>query len=104
MRPSPHPNVFPRLAHARALVVGSVLALLAACAARPEAPPPARETRVLRVGTSSDYPPFSTLRDGRASGFDAALLEAYASDRGYRLEWVRFRWPELVADLVAHRF
>lgn len=104
MQPSPHPNVFPRLAHARALVVGSVLALLAACAARPEAPPPARETRVLRVGTSSDYPPFSTLRDGQASGFDAALLESYASDRGYRLEWVRFRWPELVADLVAHRF
>jgi cyclohexadienyl dehydratase len=38
------------------------------------------------------------------SGFDAALMEAYASDRGYRLEWVPFRWPELVADLGAHRF
>ncbi|MFY0566585.1 transporter substrate-binding domain-containing protein [Archangium lansingense] len=96
--------MFPGLAHARALLVGSVLALLAACAARPAALPPSHETRVLRVGTSSDYPPFSVLRDGQASGFDAALLDAYASDRGYRLDWVRFRWPELVADLGAHRF
>jgi len=104
MHPSSHPNVFPRLAHARALLAGAVLALLAACAARPEAPPPSRETRVLRVGTSGDYPPFSTLRDGQASGFDAALMESYASARGYRLEWVRFRWPELVADLGAQRF
>jgi cyclohexadienyl dehydratase len=56
------------------------------------------------VGTSGDYPPFSTLREGKVSGFDAALLEAYASDRGYHLEWVRFRWPELVTDLGARRF
>lgn len=97
MHPSSHPK-------ARSLVVGSVLALLAACAAHPEAPPPSHDTRVLRVGTSGDYPPFSTLREGRVSGFDAALLESYASERGLRLEWVRFRWPELVADLGAHRF
>jgi cyclohexadienyl dehydratase len=82
----------------------AVLALLAACAAHPAATPPSRETRVLRVGTSGDYPPFSTLRDGQASGFDVALMEAYAADRGYRLEWVPFRWPELVTDLGAHRF
>ncbi|HEX8820269.1 MAG TPA: transporter substrate-binding domain-containing protein [Archangium sp.] len=81
----------------KTLVAGCVLALLAACATRPEALPPSRETRVLRVGTSGDYPPFSTLREGQVSGFDSALLEAYASERGYRLEWVRFRWPELVA-------
>ncbi|WP_395815396.1 transporter substrate-binding domain-containing protein [Archangium minus] len=81
-----------------------MLVLLAACATQPQTLPPSRESRVLRVGTSSDYPPFSTLRDGQAFGFDAELMEAYASDRGYRLEWVRFRWPELVTDLVAHRF
>jgi cyclohexadienyl dehydratase len=88
----------------RFALVGSVLALFAACAASPEVPPPARESRVLRVGTSGDYPPFSTLHEGRVSGFDAALLESYAAERGYRLEWVRFRWPELVADLGAGRF
>ncbi|EPX58343.1 hypothetical protein D187_004099 [Cystobacter fuscus DSM 2262] len=86
------------------LLAGTVLALLAACAVQPRSLPPSSEPRVLRVGTSSDYPPFSTLREGQASGFDAELMQAYASDRGYRLEWVRFRWPELVADLGAHRF
>lgn len=91
-------------ARARALLTSAVLALLAACAAHPVAAPPSHEPRVLRVGTSGDYPPFTTLRDGQASGFDATLMEAYAVERGYRLEWVRFRWPELVADLGAHRF
>jgi cyclohexadienyl dehydratase len=81
-----------------------LLVLLAACATPPEGPSASRERRVLRVGTSGDYPPFSTLREGQVSGFDAALLEAYASERGYRLEWVRFRWPELVTDLRARRF
>ncbi|QRN97393.1 transporter substrate-binding domain-containing protein [Archangium violaceum] len=104
MHLSPPPNVSRGFARARLLLAGAVLALLAACAARPEAPPASRESRVLRVGTSGDYPPFSTLKEGQASGFDAALLESYATERGLRLEWVRFRWPELVADLRAHRF
>jgi cyclohexadienyl dehydratase len=104
MHPSPPPKVFLGFAHARALLASAVLALFAACAAPPVAVPPSREARVLRVGTSGDYPPFSTLREGQVSGFDAALMEAYAAERGYRLEWVPFRWPELVADLGAHRF
>jgi cyclohexadienyl dehydratase len=104
MHPSPHSSVFRGFLKVRSLLVGAALVLFAACAAHPEVPPPPRERQALRVGTSSDYPPFSTLRDGQASGFDAALMESYASDHGLRLEWVRFRWPELVADLGAHRF
>ncbi|HYO68988.1 MAG TPA: transporter substrate-binding domain-containing protein [Archangium sp.] len=92
------------LRHARIALAGCVLALFVACAAHPGATSPARETRLLRVGTSGDYPPFSSMRDGRVSGFDAALLESFASERGYRLEWVRFRWPELMADFGAQRF
>lgn len=102
---SPFPrNVSQAFAPARMALAGTLLALLTACAARPNAPPASRELLVLRVGTSGDYPPFSTWREGQVSDFDAALLESYASDRGYRLEWVRFRWPELVADLGAKRF
>jgi cyclohexadienyl dehydratase len=96
--------VFQAFAPARLALASTLLALFAACAARPDAPPASRELPVLRVGTSGDYPPFSTWREGQVSGFDIALLESYASDRGYRLEWVRFRWPELVADLGAQRF
>ncbi|MFE8603936.1 transporter substrate-binding domain-containing protein [Archangium violaceum] len=96
MRPSP-----PSL---RIVLASCVLALFAACAAHPGTTSPARDTQLLRVGTSGDYPPFTSMRDGQVSGFDAALLESFASEHGYRLEWVRFRWPELMADFGAQRF
>jgi cyclohexadienyl dehydratase len=55
---------------------------------------------VLRVGTSDDYPPFSL--GGR--GFDVDTAEAMARDLGMRIEWVRFRWPELRGDVDADAF
>jgi cyclohexadienyl dehydratase len=58
--------------------------------------------RVLRVGTSGDYAPFSW--SWPPDGFDPAIARAYAADRGLRIQWVRFRWPELVADLKSGRF
>ena len=65
-----------------------------------------REARpVLRVGTSGDYAPFSIAReDGTLAGLDVELARAYAADRGLEIEWVRFRWPQLAADLAAGRF
>jgi cyclohexadienyl dehydratase len=65
------------------------------------------ESARLRVGTSGDYPPFSLARDERATdyeGFDIALARAYAADRQLALEFVRFRWPRLTADLQSGRF
>lgn len=60
---------------------------------------------VLRVGTSGDYAPFSsTGKGGSPSGFDIAVARAYAQERGLGLEFVRFRWPDLVRDLEAGRF
>lgn len=57
------------------------------------------------MGTSGDYAPFSTLDPSAGrDGFDVALARAWARDRGLRLEWVAFRWPELAADLAAGRF
>jgi cyclohexadienyl dehydratase len=55
---------------------------------------------VLRVGTSGDYAPFSL----RGRGFDVAVAQALAHDLGLRIEWVRFAWPELRADVAAGRF
>ena len=54
----------------------------------------------LRVGTSDDYPPFSL--HGR--GFDVDVAQALARDLGVHIAWVRFRWPELRADVAADRF
>ena len=55
---------------------------------------------VLRVGTSDDYPPFSL----RGRGFDVDAVEAMARDFGMRIEWVRFRWPELRSNARADVF
>jgi cyclohexadienyl dehydratase len=73
--------------------------LLAACAGG-DAPPPA-----LRVGTSGDYAPFSTLAPGGArGGFDVELVRAFARERGLRVRWVPFRWATLERDFAAGRF
>jgi chorismate mutase-like protein len=66
----------------------------------PGEPSLAVQERVLRVGTSGDYAPFSL--DGK--GFDVEVAEALARDLAVRIEWVRFRWPELASDAKAGRF
>jgi cyclohexadienyl dehydratase len=79
-----------------------LLALIAAIS-----PAAAQQSAPIRVGVSGDYPPFSfaSERDpNRIEGFDLALVRAYAADRNRGLEIVRFRWPELLADLAADRF
>jgi cyclohexadienyl dehydratase len=59
----------------------------------------------LRVGTSGDYAPFSlAAEDGALTGFDVAVARRYAKERGLEVEFVRFRWPELLRDLEAGRF
>ena len=86
-----------------------MLALLVACVAAcasPRAPVPSvAAAPPLRVGTSGDYPPFSTrAADGGLDGFDVALARAWARDRGRTIELVPFAWPDLERRLVAHDF
>jgi len=88
------------------------LLLLAAGAGTGEA----AERKVLRVGTSGDYAPFSMSiapagagEDAgaggiRYAGFDIDVARRFAGDHGYTLELVPFRWPQLSADLLAGRF
>jgi len=62
---------------------------------------------ILRVGTSGDYAPFSTVQPGAPpsyEGFDVAMARAYTQERGLVLELVEFRWPQLAEDLGAGRF
>ncbi|HIF94798.1 MAG: transporter substrate-binding domain-containing protein [Myxococcales bacterium] len=60
----------------------------------------------LRVGTSGDYDPFSRWPKSqtRPAGFSIAVAEAYSGARAMDLQWVRFRWPELAADLGDNAF
>jgi cyclohexadienyl dehydratase len=83
-------------------VIRVLLVLL--CLAAPSFAEPAR---VLRVGTSGDYAPFSSARRDAPElldGFDLAVARRFAEDRRLELEIVRFAWAELEADLAAGRF
>ena len=80
----------------------------AAAAAAPATVP---DRPVLRVGTSGDYPPFSTV-EGAAeadeaatrSGFAIEAAERLASDLGFDLEFRPFDWPDLAASMAADDF
>ena len=61
--------------------------------------------QILRVGTSGDYAPFSFVGDsGKLKGFEIELAERFAADHEMQLEFVRFRWPDLLKDLATDRF
>ena len=58
-----------------------------------------RESRILRVGTTLDYAPFSYLNaTGERQGFDIELAEHLASELGARIHWVETSWPTLMND------
>lgn len=77
-------------------------------AARSALPPPGLPVfpPELRVGTSGDYAPFSRWPQGEPApeGFSIDVARAFARAAGRRIEWVRFRWPELTSDLETGRF
>ncbi|REJ85394.1 MAG: hypothetical protein DWQ36_19935 [Acidobacteria bacterium] len=94
----------------------AVLVLALAGCARPE-PAPTRPdlaappgAPALRVGTSFDYPPFSTLDqpagggEATPTGFSIDLAHRLAAALGRPLELVDFEWPELGRDIAAGRF
>ncbi len=103
------PGIAARLAVLLALF--ALPAFAADVVAAPDPPTAPAEARVLRVATSGDYAPFSFTRppaDESAGpeldGFDVELARRFANDRGYRLELVRFRWPDLAGQLAAGSF
>jgi len=59
---------------------------------------------VLRVGTTGDYAPFSSDRDGTLRGFDIQLALALARHWNVDVQFVRTSWPTLMSDLANHRF
>jgi cyclohexadienyl dehydratase len=103
-------------------MAAAMLALLAGAvraderAAPPATPAPVAEPlataaqaaqKVLRVATSGDYAPFSFETTGDApslDGLDVEIANRFAKDGGYRVEIVRFRWPDLSKELAAASF
>ncbi|TBW40303.1 transporter substrate-binding domain-containing protein [Siculibacillus lacustris] len=76
--------------------------------------PAARPTRldeilargVLKVGTTGDYRPFTSLdkATGRFEGYDIDVAEALGAALGVKVEFVATSWPKLMDDFVADRF
>ena len=58
-----------------------------------------RQTRVLRVGTPGDYPPFATTTAAAGyEGVDVVIAEALAEALGLQLRWVRTSWSGETCD------
>ena len=64
-----------------------------------------QKSRILRVGTTLDYAPFSYLSEGgEREGLDIVLATQLAEFLGARLVWVRTSWPTLMKDFRSGAF
>ena len=64
------------------------------------------QKKEIRVGTSGDYPPFSYLnpQTNQYEGMDIALAHKLGEALEAGVVFVRFKWPDLNADLLADKF
>jgi cyclohexadienyl dehydratase len=83
----------------------------AAMVAAAPAPPPSRFARIqhaklLRVGTTGDYAPYSVFdaATGEYHGIDIELARSLGRALGVKIEFVPTSWPSLLEDSVADRF
>jgi len=58
-----------------------------------------RSAKVLRIGTTGDYAPFSFTAREELSGADIDLLSSLAQQLGVEARFVRTSWPTLMHDL-----
>ena len=63
-----------------------------------------RASKVLRIGMTGDYEPFSVEADGTLRGADVELGLALAEALQVRPRFVRTSWPTLMQDYAAGRF
>ncbi|WP_116808336.1 gamma subclass chorismate mutase AroQ [Steroidobacter cummioxidans] len=83
-------------------------ALLTAVSKLRPAAMPARErikaSKVLRIGMTGDYAPFTLERGGELSGADVQMGEALAKSLGAQPQFVSTTWSTLMRDYQAGRF
>jgi len=56
------------------------------------------------VGTTGDYPPFSTLENNVYTGIDIDMAKALALSKGIKVRFVHTTWKTLMSDLNANKF
>ncbi len=58
-----------------------------------------QERGVLKVCTTGDYKPYTSLRaDGSYEGIDIAMAQSLAKSLGVKVEWVKTSWKTLMPD------
>ncbi len=64
------------------------------------------QKKEIRVGTSGDYQPFSYLnpKNDQYEGMDIEMANKMGQALQAKVVFVRFKWPELTADLLADKF
>ena len=64
------------------------------------------QKKEIRVGTSGDYQPFSYLnpKTSQYEGMDIEMANKLGEALKAKVVFVRFKWPELTADLLADKF
>ena len=66
-----------------------------------------QKNRILRIGTTGDYSPFSYQLDHTTNtfqGMDIELAKDLAKSLGVQVEFVKTSWPNLMSDLKSNRF
>ena len=64
------------------------------------------QKKEIRIGTSGDYQPFSYLnpKTNQYEGMDIEMANKLGQALQAKVVFVRFKWPELTADLLADKF
>jgi ABC-type amino acid transport substrate-binding protein len=86
------------------LILSVLILLTAACSQNPNTETAAanqqNNQKVIKVGTSGAYSPFTFLSNGeKLDGYDIEIVNAVAQKMGYQVEWVRGDWNGLVGML-----
>jgi cyclohexadienyl dehydratase len=88
------------------LVLALSLALAAPASAETSRLDSILASRVLKVGTTGDYQPFTSVdkTTGEYSGLDIDLAHSLATALGVKVEFVPTTWPSLAHDLADRAF
>ncbi|WP_304206091.1 transporter substrate-binding domain-containing protein [Fusobacterium perfoetens] len=60
--------------------------------------------KVLRVGTTGDYKPFTYLKDGEYSGYDIEVAKLIGKELGVEVEFVPTTWKTMLEDLKKGKY
>lgn len=82
-----------------------IIGLLAGCGTSDKVEDTNDDKKVLKMGTSADYPPFETFDavSGEIVGFDIDLVNYIANELGYELEIEDMKFDGLIGALQADR-